>query len=730
MKTDVFDNVAETFWNSFNTVEAEEAQECIKHALEMLKKPHYETTPTWLLNDWIATTWKTFAGKRTRLVNGKWVGTENVVWDIALPNGSRLTDERYASVLEICKRMAALYRDGIVSKNAPALKTWAAFCIEIKRIVGWAVLNEKTLRPEEYGLSLLDQSSLQRLFNDVAEGGWTNAFLLPDRVVGALYKKALGVDCPSDVLRNLGSVPKSDRDAICRWISEQDGYSTHCVTRGIVSRRFLASILNCDVWILSSPRFSAIVRQFEPEHENEVGLLLPAGNATEFPSHGAITVEQARTAPMTPGAVRALQKILTNAMQMHHYFPEFLPDPISIDPKKALRTALRRTLPAKHTPFMPIPIGLKYLGEALRWVDEYGDALVDFYLQVVRATRQGGRDDWKKKISGRRQQEKLISKIGIPVELAGLGKGLNRIYTNSSVKIDFEALRNRPSLHQAMECFIGAVVISIGMLKPSRSHELTSVARECLVGDGPYWFDSELAKATVKEYRVNTEGKPIPDITARAIQQIQRLGRELAKINDDRDEYATSRLFYLPTRTFGVGKVPRHAMLDRYLNRFCDYVGLPVDSLGRRWYVRIHEMRKWFLLLLVWSGRFNVLDAARSIAGHTNVRHLQAYIERESPHDAICAVESMYAADKLRHFEENGCPNQSEEGLNDLYEKVLKKFNVSALEMIPSREWESYLRQLHDDGEFSIELYELNVDSSVGEVCVAFRSTRKDDDAK
>jgi hypothetical protein len=466
------------------------------------------------------------------------------------------------------------------------------------------------------------------------------------------------------------------------------------------------------------------MRQFEPTQHHMHGLLLASSSSAEHPSHSVSTIADACVTPVTAASVYELKRVLSTLMQMHHQFPELLPDPSGIDLTKIARSALRRTTPIKHTPFIPIPVGLRYLGEALRWVDEYGDALVDFYLRVVQQTNRAGVPYAKRKPGGSQRQGRLIARLGIPEELAGLGVGLNRIYPNTNIKKDFDEFRSKPTLHQAIECFIGAVVISIGMLKPARSSELVNVSRDCLIGDSPYWLDTELAKRTAKEYKEVTDGKPIPDITARAIQQVQRLGRGLARIYDDKDEYATSRLFYLPTRVFGKKKIGHNGMLDHYLDSFCDYVGLPVDALGRRWYIRVHEMRKWFLLLLVWSGRFNVLDAARSIAGHTNQEHLQAYIEREAPHESMSEVESIYAADRLRQFEEEGCPTSCDEGLNELYEKILRKFDVSGLEMIPARAWESYLRQLHESGEFSIELFNISAGHSVGQIGVAFRSTR------
>jgi hypothetical protein len=136
-------------------------------------------------------------------------------------------------------------------------------------------------------------------------------------------------------------------------------------------------------------------------------------------------------------------------------------------------------------------------------------------------------------------------------------------------------------------------------------------------------------------------------------------------------------------------------------------------------------MRKWFLLLLVWSGRFNVFDAARFIAGHTNLKHLQAYIEREAPHQSLSEIECEYAADRLRKFEDGETFEGEEAGLNELYEMILTRFQVASLEFVPARAWEDYLHELHESGAFAIELCTLKSPDGTDTIEVAFRSQRE-----
>jgi hypothetical protein len=705
--------------------ESVQLQLYIEEARRLLVSPVVDPAPAWLLNEWSNPVWLTFAGVKTRQQDGKWVGTAKISWDILLPNGYRLTDARYAGLLQTCKSCAVLYRDGLLG-DAPALSTWRVFCYSMKSLCAWLVLHENAYKPEHYSFALLDQTACKKLFNVLGSGGWTGALYLSERIIGAMYRRAYGAECPTEFYADLGKLPPDVCERICQWLRGNGGYCRRTSSRGQVSRRFLAELVHTETRVIASAsmRLNAIIRQFEPGMHSAGGLLLTADQATEFPTHRTQTIAQVLASPTGCGAAVMTSKMLDILLATRPYLSDQIPASTAINRRKLSMAALRHSQGEQHTPFIPINIGLKYLGESIRWIHLYGDELVDFYLSVIRAIKDDAKNRSDRRPGGSEKQFAVISAIGVPTALADIGKGFNRLNLNTSKELSFSSLRSEPTLHQAIECWIGAVVVVLAMLKPSRSSELANVRRDCLLGDGPYWFESDLAKRTVKEYRAQTGGKPIPDIAARAIRQLQRFGEGLAQIFDEQDEFLRSRLFYLPNREFGRPKATHDAILNHYLDRFCDYVGLTPDVLGRRWYVRVHEMRKWFLLLLVWCGRFNVLDAARWIAGHVNLEHLKAYIEREDPHESLSEIEGLYAIDRLRAYEKSGFSLGEEDGLNELYEKVLLQFGVAQLELIPSRSWENYVRQLHADGEFSIELFTISA-AAGEEICVAFRSTKQ-----
>jgi hypothetical protein len=120
-----------------------------------------------------------------------------------------------------------------------------------------------------------------------------------------------------------------------------------------------------------------------------------------------------------------------------------------------------------------------------------------------------------------------------------------------------------------------------------------------------------------------------------------------------------------------------------------------------------------------------VLDPARWIAGHTSVEHLYAYIEREFPSSQLGELEAEWAMEKLAAYDTstintgNAC-----EGINDLYRRVLARFNSTSLNLIEERQWKRYVRLLFDE-DYHLEPYSVVGDNGDSKFCVAIRAERR-----
>ena len=656
----------------------------------------------WLLTPFDSDVWETSNRGREELVAGIWKGTISIDWRVLLPNNKLLTDARYSYLLTHVKKLAFFMRSNMIpGTSAPV--AWNSATYRLICVVRWVILHEQKFHPELYGFRLIDQPALEWLFSEYSMGGWTRAMQIPHRLLTVIYRGAHGVECPKNLLDNPNEIPITELGALVKWMEQHELYTsvilgTHFGKR-YLGRDRLALLINENNGNLSGSSITRFCRQFEPDFANET-LLVSVKQHTEFPSQWTEPIKEIDEG-LAEGSLKALSGLFKSILEAHLHLPNFLPEPSTISTSRAFRLATHFTRASGHTPFMPVNTGLTYLNEALRFVSLYGDAIVGLYLATLPNRKARNRD---LNIYMKRNMKDWCIASGEPITSI---LNITEFRRQEGTR-DFNRFRLNPTLDDALRVLIGACIICISQLKPSREEELTHLKRNCIRHDGSgYWFNYELGKSNVKGVEAWQElDRPIPVITAKAIQLLQRLGEGISeKCGNDR-KYAHN-LFYLPkTNGFGTS-TPSKDLLTDHLDCFCDFVGMPLDNEGRRWYIRIHEMRKWFLLLLFWSGRFDVLDAARWIAGHTDAQHIYAYIEKEFPGEELPKLESEYAADRLYRQDQARRRGQGASGKDDgadaLYQKVLHHFNVESLAVVPESEWAAYVHALRKSDEFHLE---------------------------
>lgn len=657
----------------------------------------------WLLTSFSALVWETTNRGREEFVDGQWQNTIRIDWRVTLPNGALLTDVRYERLLTLAKKIAFLTRSDLVAGNS-APGAWRNSTDTLIMVIRWAVLHEEKFLPEQYGLRLLDQAALDWLFGLIAEGGWTLTLQFPQRILSTMYLGAHGVACPQSLLDNPYMIPASEIGPLVRWLECQDCYKemtkgAHCGKRHLL-RNPLAKLISENPSSLNTPNLARFLRQFEPDFSNE-SLLVSLRQDTEFPAQKAKSIQDDNGCSGSENSVMSLARVIVTILDAHRHAPDFLPEPALISLRRATSIAKRVARPPSHTLLMPVNIGLTYLNTAMRFVHVYGETIVGFYLAVIADYKPNMKNPRMNKSLKRRMNDWRIAS-GEPIAAI-----LNITeFRREEGKPDFVRLRSNPTLDDTLRVLIGSCVICMALLKPSREEELTHLKRNCLRTDvGGYWFNFNLGKSNAGE-AWQDEDRPIPVIAAKAIHLLQQLGEGLSPLFAE-DRKVRDNLFYLP-KTRGMGALNATGyLLNNHLDFFCDFVGLPPDSEGRRWYVRIHEMRKWFLLLLFWSGRFDVLDAARWIAGHTDAEHIYAYIQKEFPGEELPQIEAEYSIDRMYRRDQERKRNKgdagNEDGVDALYEAVLRHFNVETLTMVPEAEWANYVESLRKDDMFRLE---------------------------
>jgi hypothetical protein len=682
----------------------------------------------WLLSSWHSNIWETTGGAKTRKdPNNNWIDTEKTNWDLLMPDGYRLTDTYYRNLLETCRKLSALVRIGFADRRPPSLASWHKFNQEMLKICQWMILHKTRFRPAEEGFKLLDQAGIKQLLLALSKGGWCEVNSLVERCLSELYIRAYNCSIPENLLAKPAQLPKEVCETVITWLQHNNGFfMPRGKDSGRVSREFLGELIGASTATLAChAKLDAVLRQFEKSFQNSAALVA-GSQRTEYPRHTTPLLSEVMDIPSGHGTIRVTVSHIRRIFSLYRHIPDQLPSPVGVNLTEASSVAFARSAGEGHTPFIPIDLCLKYLNLALKWVVQFGDALIDYFLLIFEKFmfyKNKSNDRSRFSISANGLAEKIFAQTPMPDSLRNAGFSFSTYTPQLNTSNDFDRLRENPTLDEALGVLVGAVAITIGLLKPSRDIEITKLPRNCLSrsSQGFYWLESPLGKRTRVEWRASTR-KPIPLITARAIRQIYKLNRGLTRIFGETDSYKKSLLFYLPNpKKLGASIKLTPGALNRYLDLFCDYAGLPPDEHGRRWYIRIHEMRKWFLLLLFWSGRYDVLDAARWAAGHTDVRHLYEYILREFPDAQLGKLEADCAIDKLAEYDQTQVTVDGEStGLIQLYEKVIKHFRVNSLSLIKESEWHLFVEELFEE-DYHLEPYMISTDGESKTLCIAIR---------
>lgn len=669
-------------------------------------------TANWLLSKFDDDFWFTRNKGREEFIDGKWKHTKNINFNITLSDGHKLTDDIYSNLLFVIKKVSFIVRSGRTGK-VYGLVRWTDFVVQLLNFSKWLVLNKDHFNPHKHAFRAVSQSDLDSLFMELAIGGWFYTLNIPFRIISKIQKYSSSISPEILKSSDFFNLNEKYRDEVIEWFEKND-YFLRAQTGSFagfkyINRKKISVFIGEELGILAgSSRSAKFFRQFERDYQIS-NLLLPIIQKTEYPDQNTPALDNINGLRSSSKTIESISDSFNILLSTHLHIKESVPDPLSISPKVSFKKSVKETKAGSHTPFMPIDIGLEYLNHSVKWVNCYGDAIIQTFEQWI------GKVDfieYKKENKHKRKHRVEIARKNVNFKSIKLNaKGnLNisdlidtTIYSRYLVELTHEKIRYKPSLFEAINVLVGACTVCIGLLKPSRMEEVEHLDINCLIKKrGGYYLRFELGKKNVGEFNDITE-KPIPSITATAITLLQRLSK-CVSIAYGITNKNSEKLFNLPSNSLGKSKSISGSLLISYLNNFCDYVNLPVNNTGKRWYIRIHEMRKWFLLLLFWSGRFDVLDAARWIAGHIDASHIYEYIEREFPGEELPEIEAEYAIDRLLYFEETGDASENME-LDKLYLNLLEHFNVKFLSMIPSMEWMDYVKELRKEEIFTLEPY-------------------------
>ncbi|MFM0640946.1 hypothetical protein PQQ63_30045 [Paraburkholderia metrosideri] len=665
--------------------------------------------------------------RRSREVEGQMIGDNIVRWDFLLANGSRLDSPENTFIQHTAQKIAFLVRQ-LPSWGVRANSTHKNFITDLHFVIRWLFEYEDIYRPAERAFELLDEAGIDAMFHEYLEGGVMAALHFPQKILHTLCSSALP-DSSIDIsqIEDIFRLPEHITAPIISWLRNNNFYDiTPDRNEVIVSlnRGRLCELISFDHKQLSSQKCNAFLRQFEPELLEAGGpLLIPISRRrTEFFSHKTALLEDARDSKCSAQRLLFLAISLRAISGLRSKINSGCPL-TRLDVAKYYKLSETEGSPNENTPLMPIDVAIPYATESIRWIAKYTDPLIDFYLIAARHFSESKIINHSTYDTGRAEKrEKRNSWIieNIPTNLAGLNiSRWGSVFHHRSMTNPHEHLRTGPGLHDLIDVLVGAVLyilIETCDLREGEIELLKIDSLEIREKDG-YWIRRGQEKQHVLD-ELAQKRRPCPDIVARALFAIKRLRDGILKLRPKADPFISNTLFYIPDSAHNstLTAAPLNRLsLTRCLEVFCDYVALPVDEFGRRWYVRPHECRKSCLVTFFSCTGFAALDTARWMAGHKSLHSILVYLKKNTPRDRFLAMEAQLASAELWRVEKNSYSTVL--NAEDLYRNVCQRFGVRSISAIPQSDIDGWLMEAFQGNVYALEV--ISHDNAIGEV-VAF----------
>ncbi|MGZ4160899.1 MAG: hypothetical protein ACXVNF_08930, partial [Neobacillus sp.] len=211
------------------------------------------------------------------------------------------------------------------------------------------------------------------------------------------------------------------------------------------------------------------------------------------------------------------------------------------------------------------------------------------------------------------------------------------------------------------DVLLGAIQIIIGVTMARRQAELLELnAIRCILPfnidpndkcsqdiDFKLIFDNRKSGSSGTNPLRETLAKPILRSVAGLIYKLQIFNNKLIEEGYLNKTKATL-LFGLNSRKVKFF-ISSSATYNHHLDCFCDYFETETIQYGendiRRYYIRQHQLRRFFVMLFFWSKSYDGLDTLRHFLGHTDYEHLYHYITEAIPGEVLTGIKAQRIVD-------------------------------------------------------------------------------------
>ena len=650
----------------------------------------------------------------------KVVGKNNAIVTInfseSLPDGSLLTDPHNKLLLETIQKQVFCVRAGYLSPRVDH-STWMKYVRFYINIASWQCLYKERYQPQTFGFKLINENAFEVLIEQYCEGGWAGILQIIPRLC-ELFCELIDEEYRDEKLTQ-PQIAKIINHLKTNNLYVRKGNIKNCEI-GLVSRDYLAKILGIHVTAFNHIYIRTFLRQFEVSLQQSI-LIEGVRIRAQHTSHKTAIFDKDKTGEITRKSLIQFLILLKSLAEGNSNLPDVMPN-FKFDHKEHIKKYNIRM--DGHTKKIPYSIGMYALDKAVQWIMVYGKAIVGATLEIINAFHNIPPGELKGRSNRHLQRQKIFEQIissyntqpfeGLPAQPLTDALNISKLTSQSHR----ESTSKKMTFAVALECFVAACALVIGFTKPIRINELGAILRDSLSyqtnDEGAFIRQPILKKRVPIAPNIR---RPIPYIASVAVQLLAVLGNGLKEIYQDTSPHS-EHLFYFPSsRGFNQPSGKRvDSRINNAMRSFCDIIEIPVDIYKRRWYIKIHEMRKFFIVTMYNHAKVYADDAIRHQAGQDDPRYLHDYLSGDVPEEEIIKYNIENIEDKLIELELGNLNENENQGLVALYKQILSTMNITSLKSRNKFEFDQFLQALLASDGLLISTYTIRLTTYESEV--------------
>lgn len=636
-------------------------------------------------------------------MNARGVGNFEINFNVSLSDGTLLTDKKYRNLLNTFKYwiIASVHPDNTRGRGLSyADATAKNIIVKVLYLIDYLLLNDKYLHISNYGLQVLTGDNLVQIADRQSEDkfaaehiyAWTETlseFLL-DKIANnkeaLLYevnKAKIDFTVISDNQADLNELKiPVDLIPLARcWLWNNGFYRKSYLNdeyEYVVNTSPLSELFYGNITLRG-----AFTTKASPT------ILNLGESSSRTREYARVPVSNDDDDTLSPTGLKEYRTAMKSLLLLRD--DTFSDENLSLPSDEAISAYLNYipdNVVSKRFVSLPSKVVFSAVRNAIEFHLQYANPLIVSLRNLVDALS-------KKRIALRENVRSSTVKILSPKEFSFLlhpeirAIGVEK-WTVSKEKNRFDAIRKNKGLAELIRVYYGCVQIVVGALMARRQKELAELSAQGCLDESKRFLLFRKGKSTRLLEGMNAmTARPIDEIAVEMIESLIEfhkiylefnLIKELGHLFDSVSQQDPCKLISVTRQKW---------LFAKNLDYFCDYFETPLRD-GKRFYIRNHQLRRFFALAFFWGNGFGGLDTLRWFLGHTDPEHLYRYITENTPGEVLRHAKAQFMTETIDEHTE-------------LRELIYKQFGTLDFTVLNTDELEGYLDDLLCNDKIDLE---------------------------